>query len=427
MSVATKVKRYKKPYPSFPLTVHPHGWCKKINGKVKVICGHLPPQEALQVYLQKMPMLHAAKAQVLPVVEVCTVTQVPTPVVPVSPSVTVVSVKDGYLAAKERELRAGLLKSRSYMSLMEILPPFVATMPESVTELSPQHFADYRFKLASKYSAYALDRHVTNIRAMFNWAVRNGVLNSLPKWGDSFDKPSQTQKRRHRHAIAAKNGKRMFTRSEVRQLLEMATPVMKAMVYLGINCGMGNTDIAELPRSAVDLSSGTLDYPRPKTSQERRAILWPETVEAVRQALHVRPEPVDPKDQHLVFLTPEGRPWVHNELKEKDGKVVGISKTDMITWAFKRLMRRSGIASDESGRQGLSFYALRHTYRTIADECMDQHAVHLTMGHAIPGMAGVYVQQIKDERLRKVAEHVRSQVLESQLDHTINEVAVSAL
>ena len=322
MATANGVNRYRKPYATFPLTPHKRGWCKKISGKVVIICGHLPPKEALAIYVQKMPRLHATST--LP--EASSVTQQvmaqPPRELPVAcPPVSVTEVKDRYLAVKERELRAGMLKDRSYMSLMEILPQFTKTMAKSAADLTPQDFADYRLKLALKYSAYSLDRHITNIRAMFNWAVRNGVINALPKWGDSFEKPSLTQKRKHRHAMVAKNGKRMFANSDVRRLLAAANPVMKAMVYLGINCGMGNTDIAELPRSALDLVSGILEYPRPKTSQERRAILWPETVEAIRQALQVRPEPADLGDHHLVFLTPEGRPWVHNELKEQDGKV----------------------------------------------------------------------------------------------------------
>ena len=57
---------------------------------------------------------------------------------------------------------------------------------------------------------------------------------------------------------------------------------LKAMVLLGINCGFGNTDCANLPLTALDLDRGWLNYPRPKTGTNRRCHLWPETGAALR-------------------------------------------------------------------------------------------------------------------------------------------------
>jgi integrase len=58
----------------------------------------------------------------------------------------------------------------------------------------------------------------------------------------------------------------------------------------------------------------------------------------------------------------------------------------------------------------LGFYALRHTFRTWADEVRDQHAIHRIMGHAIPGMSGIYVERIELHRLREVVDHVRNKL-----------------
>ena len=57
-------------------------------------------------------------------------------------------------------------------------------------------------------------------------------------------------------------------------------------------------------------------------------------------------------------------------------------------------------------RPGLGFYALRHTFETIAGESRDQVAVNHIMSHADSTMAGVYRERISDERLRDVAEFV---------------------
>ena len=85
------------------------------------------------------------------------------------------------------------------------------------------------------------------------------------------------------------NGKKDFDADELRRILKAAPQPLRAMLLLDINCGMGNTDCAELPNSAIDLDGGWIDYPRPKTGVERRCPLWPETARALREALPDRP------------------------------------------------------------------------------------------------------------------------------------------
>jgi hypothetical protein len=47
------------------------------------------------------------------------------------------------------------------------------------------------------------------------------------------------------------------------------------------------------PLSALNLDGGWINFPRPKTGVARRAKLWPETVEALKAAIAVRPAPRD--------------------------------------------------------------------------------------------------------------------------------------
>jgi integrase len=98
----------------------------------------------------------------------------------------------------------------------------------------------------------------------------------------------------------------MFEAAELRKILDAARQPLKAMILLGVNCGFGNADCGTLPRSALDLEGGWVNYHRPKTGITRRCPLWPETVEVLREAIARRPEPKDPADVGLVFVTVRG-------------------------------------------------------------------------------------------------------------------------
>jgi integrase len=167
---------------------------------------------------------------------------------------------------------------------------------------------------------------------------------------------------------------------------------MQAMILLGINCGFGNADCGMLPLSAVDLNSGWINYPRPKTGIPRRAALWPETIAALRVALAERKAPKDSADASLFFVTKYGGSWA------RDDDPAAITKE------FAKLLRRLEI----NGRKRLGFYTLRHTFRTVADEAKDQPAADYIMGHEVPHMSTVYRETISDARLRAAADHVRA-------------------
>jgi integrase len=80
----------------------------------------------------------------------------------------------------------------------------------------------------------------------------------------------------------------MFEAAEIRVMLAAAPAALKAMILLGINCGFGNTDVANLTVKNLDLKGGWCNYPRPKTGISRRCPLWPETVKAIKAALEPR-------------------------------------------------------------------------------------------------------------------------------------------
>jgi integrase len=184
----------------------------------------------------------------------------------------------------------------------------------------------------------------------------------------------------------------MFSAEEIHRLLGVAGVQVRAMILLGINGGFGNADCGTLPRSAVNLETGWIDYPRPKTGIPRRFPLWPETVAALREVLAQQREPRDEGHAGLVFLTRFGISW------QRDAAPV----VNTLSGVMRQLMYRIGLG------KGRNFYCLRHTFETIAGESKDQVAVDHIMGHADESMAAVYRETISDARLRAVAEHVRA-------------------
>lgn len=186
----------------------------------------------------------------------------------------------------------------------------------------------------------------------------------------------------------------MFEAGEIRQMLDAARPQSKAMFLLGINCAFGNHDCASLPQTALDLDRGWVNFPRPKTAVERRCPLWSETVSALKASIAARPDPQDPADAGLVFLTCYGDPWV---------RLKGTSWTDAVTIMTRELLTKLGLK-----RPGLNFYALRHTFETIGGESLDQMGVNAIMGHSDGTMAGVHRERVTDARLQAVTDHVHA-------------------
>jgi len=176
------------------------------------------------------------------------------------------------------------------------------------------------------------------------------------------------------------------------------------MILLGINCGLGNSDCANLEFRHLDLKLGWLDFPRPKTGVARRCPLWPETVEALKAAIAERPEPLERAYAPRVFITKYGRPWL------TDG-----SRNSPLSHEFAKLLDQLSIT-----RAGRNFYSLRHLFETVGGESRDQPAVDTIMGHApnAADMAAVYREGVSENRLRAATGCVREWLFakKTQLD-----------
>jgi integrase len=368
-----KAARPLNPYPDYPLFPHASGqWAKKIRGRMVYFGLWADPDAALANYLEHKDDLHAGRKPR-----------------PEAGAATVKDAANDFLNVKQALVNTGELSPRTWDGYKTACDILVAQLGKSrlVADLGPDDFAALRNKLAKRYGPHGLGTAIQCVRCVCKYAFDAGLIDRPVRYGPGLKRPSKKVLRLHR----AKQGAKLFTAEEVRRLIDAAGQPLKAMVLLGINCGMGNTDCGRLPLSAVDLDGGMIDFPRPKTAVPRRCPLWPETVAAVREALAKRPTPKSEEHAGLVFVTQRGLCWAKN------------TNDCPVAKETAKLLRRLDI----KGRKGLGFSTLRHTFRTVADGAKDQPAADHIMGHEVAHMSSVYREGISDERLRAVAEHVR--------------------
>jgi integrase len=374
-----------KPYTDFPLFPHATGrWAKKIRGQMHYFGPWSDPDAALAKYLDQKDALHAGRRPR-----------------EASGGVTIKELCNQFLIAKRALVESGELTNRSWQDYKAGCDLIVSQFGKGrlVADLDPEDFTGMRGKMAKKWGPVTLGNVIQRIRVVFKFAWDNGLIDRPVRYGQAFKRPSRKVVRIER----ARKGPKLFTAGEIRALVEGALVVgnagpklvragtaLRAMILLGINCGFGNADCGHLTQSAVNLETGMIDFPRPKTGIPRRSPLWPETVQAIRQALADRPEPKVKDHTGLVFITKYGLPWA------KDTADQTVAKE------FGKLLRALHI----NGRTGLGFYTLRHTFRTVADESKDQPAVDFIMGHEVPHMSAVYRETISDARLTLVTDYV---------------------
>jgi integrase len=306
-----------------------------------------------------------------------------------------------FLTAKKQLVTAGELSARHfddlYRACERILRVFGKGM--AVEDITPTDFGRLHADVTAALGVYARLSEIARARSVFNFAFKEDLIERPVRFGTLFKKPTPKVMDRER----SKNGPKLFTRDELLALLKIARQPIKAMVLLGLNCGFGNSDVAELSWSALDMAAEWATFPRKKTGAPRRAKLWPETVVALKEWQPMRPAPKNEADADLVFVTVRGGRWVKDTVLDPEAKSGTRPAVDGVSREMRRTMKKAKLT-----HPGVNFYALRHTYRTIADGALDEVAIDYTMGHKRRDMASAYRETAPaDERLAKIADHVR--------------------
>jgi integrase len=313
---------------------------------------------------------------------------------PADGSITLNDICFDFLATQQQKMETGQIGKPMFDEYKGICHILVKQFGQHrrPEDLGPRDFSALRHHLSKKWGPTRLTNAITWVKSVFNFAYDMELIDKpircLGHGNKTFAPPTKQQRRIEK----AGKPKKELTPEQCRTLIDAAPAPLKAMILLGLNCGFGPRDCALLPRDAVDLKKRMIEFPRPKTGVERRCPLWPETVEAIKDAIAKRPRVRTEEASKLVFVTSMGRSFV-------GGK---SDRANQVSVFIRKLMIDVGVH-----QQGFGAYTARHVFRTVADGSKDQPAIDFIMGHADDSMADNYRQSIDNKRLISVSDHVR--------------------
>jgi hypothetical protein len=352
-----------KPSPDFPLFAHNSGkWAKKIKGQTFYFGRWDAPDEALAEYQSFLSKRSSA------------------PVLLVSSGKTVRYCCNLFLTGYAAKVDSGEKRPRTFADLKRTCVRMVRVFGADVDieSLSIDDFTRFKADVAKTWNPVAVGNEITRAKSVLNWLAKNKHT-AVVETGPDFRKPPKIVARRYRRT----RGKKMYSPKEILSIMDEAGVQMRAMILLGINCGYQNADCESLTieQAKLAMQTGWLDVPRSKTEVDRRAYIWKQTRHAIARTLARRPS----TSSEAVFVLPDGRPF-------------SASNGD--------IAKRFRSARDYAGIRSGGYSWLRKTFETVSGASKDQVAVDFIMGHVDSTMAGVYRQEIQDERLIAVAKVV---------------------
>jgi integrase len=317
-------------------------------------------KEAFQRYLDQAAYLHGNKTNSQKLA---------------NDAMTLKQLCDMYLKYQFSKVQADAITARHYNDQISSLNKLMTFLGQSrrIKGITTLDLQNYKRKLQKQYrSGHRLNLHISNLKTLFHWARKNDILEHIPNI-DAVSRSKIIHKQRT-----------IFTHDEVNKLLAIADTQMKAMIWLGLNCGFGCTDCSELQWKHLDLVNGRVVLPRRKTGIQRDLPLWPETIEALKMVY---------RKGKLVFYTARGNPFVRNVLKTNADGNEKYSPLNSISTKFSRMIKRSGLDVPK----GTGFYTLRRTAATMAARSGDPFVVQRLLGHANLLMATRYVQDVSKQ------------------------------
>lgn len=382
------------------MTAHPSGqWCKKIKGRLFYFGAIDEPELALLKWQQQHHQLERG--------ELTQGVQVK------SGHAHVTAVCQNFIKYTQRKVDSGETTARTLNRYKRITETVIEQLGGStlVRVLGPNDFIRLRQHIGETFAPSTTQQMVTIIRKIFTHAWDTELIPDQVRFGPEFKAPTGASIRKSQQACAVRN---TFTADEIQTLLTAGDGTvkfshmaqMRAMILLGINCAFGLTDCARLRVDQVRFGSDIgphVNMPRPKTGIERFCPLWPQTIEALQFVSRVRHAAAGVT---AFFTAEDGQSWMHLTQRTKSG-AKRYTHHDRISKRFRylrdQLKHTKKLPDDAPG-----FYKLRHTFRTLADECGDESAVAKIMGHQLAGLKATYVHRVNFERLERITNHVHA-------------------
>lgn len=372
-----------------PLFLHGNGqWCKKIKGKQHYFGTEL--NGALVRWVEEKDYLLAGK-----------------PIPKKDGKPTLEELGNLYHAAGVVKVSSGEMTQRTLDDITKTINRLIGILgakckPETLVPLDFAGIKEELFKPVERITAIrggvkgvsverrspvTVGNDVRRIRGFLLWCSDSKLVPPM-EWGKMFGIITAKQSRMAR----AKSGRSLLVPADLRKIIDTASVGLKPIILLGINAGMGSTDISnflleDLPD--LDATEVWVDTNRGKTGAPRRFLLWTETREAIKEWIVRRPSPCSDVADRL-FWTSHGQAWVRDSM-------------DSISKAFLMTRRAAG------AKRG-TFYDLRRAFQTVGAQTLEYRAVSYVMGHIVAekDMSGRYTVDIPDKSIRTVCNHVRT-------------------
>lgn len=127
----------------------------------------------------------------------------------------------------KRHQEANEITMRHYKSVEWVLKRFSKFIGPArlIRGLNSEDFGKWRADLSKTNGPVSLSNHIRRVKAFLNWCCREKIITELPP-GDSLKRPSKAVIRKNR----IKRGSKMFTPEELKRLIQVGGPVMRASI-----------------------------------------------------------------------------------------------------------------------------------------------------------------------------------------------------
>jgi integrase len=271
-----------------------------------------------------------------------------------------------YREAKRRE---GKEVQRGEYGYLRLLDAFGGRRADAVTARDVEAFRD---QLQETLAPASVVRHLTLLRAIFNRAVRDGLISSLPTRNVRW--PKENNKR-----------VRCLSEDEEARLMNVLPERLGPLVTVALNTGMRRGELIALRWKDIDLVNCTVAIRRAKSGEGRRLPINEQAHEVLSKMRRERIREGGAGGDVVAF---------------REAVVFGPSAAAMVM----ALKRHFGRALREAEIEDFHFHDLRHTAASrLAMAGVDLYTIGELLGHKTLTMTRRYAHLLPDHLKRAVA------------------------